>query len=53
MKVIGIMEVGSFRLGHARDEVGATGCTVILPSGSYRKIMKGFDSWYISELNIS
>lgn len=30
MKEIGIMEVGGFRVGHAQDEVGATGCTVIL-----------------------
>ena len=30
MKEIGIMEVGGFRLGHAQDEAGATGCTVIL-----------------------
>lgn len=30
MREIGIMEVGGFRLGHAQDEVAATGCTVIL-----------------------
>ncbi len=30
MKEIGIMEVGGFRVGHAQDEVGGTGCTVIL-----------------------
>lgn len=30
MKEIGIMEVGGFRVGHAQDEAGGTGCTVIL-----------------------
>lgn len=30
MKEIGIMEVGGFRLGHAQDEAGGTGCTVVL-----------------------
>lgn len=30
MKEIGIMEVGGFRVGHAQDLEGATGCTVIL-----------------------
>ena len=30
MKEIGIMEVGGFRVGHAQNEEGATGCTVIL-----------------------
>ena len=30
MKEIGIMEVGGFRLGHAQDELAATGCTVLL-----------------------
>ena len=30
MKEIDIMEVGGFRVGHAQDEAGATGCTVIL-----------------------
>lgn len=30
MKEIGIMEVGGFRLGHAQDPDGATGCTVLL-----------------------
>lgn len=31
MQEIGIMEVGGFRVGHAQDERGATGCTVLLP----------------------
>ena len=30
MKDIGIREVGGFRVGHAQDLAGATGCTVIL-----------------------
>lgn len=30
MKEIGIMEVGGFRVGHAQNLEGATGCTVIL-----------------------
>lgn len=30
MREIGIMEVGGFRVGHAQDPEGATGCTVIL-----------------------
>ena len=30
MKEIGIMEVGGFRVGHAQNPEGATGCTVIL-----------------------
>lgn len=30
MKEIGIMEIGGFRLGHAQNEVAATGCTVVL-----------------------
>ena len=30
MKEIGVMEVGGFRVGHAQDPEGATGCTVIL-----------------------
>lgn len=30
MKEIGIMEVGGFQVGHAQDEAGGTGCTVIL-----------------------
>jgi len=30
MNEIGIMEVGGFRVGHAQDPEGATGCTVIL-----------------------
>lgn len=30
MKEIGIMEVGGFRVGHAQNMEGATGCTVIL-----------------------
>lgn len=30
MKQIGIMEVGGFRVGHAQDIAGGTGCTVLL-----------------------
>lgn len=30
MQEIGIMEVGGFSLGHAQDEEGGTGCTVLL-----------------------
>ncbi|OON95729.1 MAG: peptidase [Epulopiscium sp. Nele67-Bin005] len=31
MKEIGFMEVGKFKIGHAQDVEGATGCTVFLP----------------------
>ena len=30
LKEIGIMEVGGFKVGHAQDPVGVTGCTVII-----------------------
>ena len=33
MRELGVMEVGGFRLGHAQDEAGMTGCTVILCDG--------------------
>lgn len=30
MKEIGVMDIGGFRLGHAQDDAGMTGCTVVL-----------------------
>ena len=31
MQEISIMEIGNFKVGHATDNIGMTGCTVILP----------------------
>ncbi len=33
MKEIKFMDIGGFRIGHAQDEIGGTGCTVFLPDG--------------------
>ena len=39
MNEIDIMDIGGFKAGHAQDEKGITGCTVLLLTNRLRQVL--------------